>query len=124
MQLLLPYPPSANKYWRHVGAKVLISREGRAFRADVSRVEVPKRMVGRLSVTLEVHPPDRRRRDLDNVCKSTLDALQYAGAYIDDSQIDRLLVIRRQCCDGGKLVVTLEEMEHGPNRAILPNCRS
>jgi crossover junction endodeoxyribonuclease RusA len=31
----LPWPPSDNHYYRHVGPKVLISRDGRAYRARV-----------------------------------------------------------------------------------------
>ena len=26
--MVLPFPPSINHYWRHVGAKVLVSEEG------------------------------------------------------------------------------------------------
>ena len=35
MILSLPWPPSVNVYWRHVGAKVLISAEGRAYAKSV-----------------------------------------------------------------------------------------
>lgn len=52
-------------------------------------------MTGRLSVEIDAHPPDRRRRDLDNLQKPLLDALEYAGVYEDDSQIDRL--VSRRC---------------------------
>jgi hypothetical protein len=32
-------------------------------------------------MSIIVHPPDRRRRDIDNVQKALLDALQHGGAY-------------------------------------------
>jgi len=35
LKVELPYPPSINHYWRRVGPKTLISREGRLFRASV-----------------------------------------------------------------------------------------
>ena len=35
----------------------------------------------------DFYPPDRRRRDLDNLQKSLWDAIQYGGGYRDDSQI-------------------------------------
>ena len=35
LQFELPYPPSINHYWRRVGARTLISREGRRFRQRV-----------------------------------------------------------------------------------------
>jgi Holliday junction resolvase RusA-like endonuclease len=112
MQVELPFPPSVNHYYRHVGPRTLISREGRAFRVTVcailARLGV-RRMSGPLAVTVEVYPPDNRRRDLDNVQKSLLDALQHGGAYGDDSQIARLLSERREAVPGGKVVVTVEE---------------
>lgn len=36
--------------------------------------------------------PDAKRRDLDNLLKAPLDAMQHAGIYLDDSQIRRLLI--------------------------------
>jgi crossover junction endodeoxyribonuclease RusA len=50
---------------------------------------------------MSVHAPDRRRRDLDNVLKSTLDSLTHAGVWDDDSQIDQLSV-ERGFLDKGK----------------------
>ena len=35
LEVELPYPPSINHYWRRVGARTLISREGRRFRREV-----------------------------------------------------------------------------------------
>ncbi len=32
MPLTLPYPPSVNHYWRRVGLRTLISREGRTLK--------------------------------------------------------------------------------------------
>jgi len=34
--------------------------------------------------------PDRRRRDLDNLLKSLLDAITHAGIWDDDSQVKHL----------------------------------
>ena len=93
----LPYPPSVNHYYRHVGARVLISSEGRKYREAVWLAVLEqgrKRHEGPVSVELLVSPPDKRRRDLDNVLKGLLDALAHAGVYEDDSQIDSLTVKR------------------------------
>ena len=38
MVLTLPYPPSINHYWRRVGPRTLISREGRAPSEDLSMI--------------------------------------------------------------------------------------
>jgi len=85
----LPWPPSVNRYYRHVGYRVLISREGRKYRMMVvSRLGglYPK-LVGQVGLTLDCYPPDRRRRDLDNLLKSLQDSLVHAGVLGDDSQI-------------------------------------
>jgi crossover junction endodeoxyribonuclease RusA len=113
IELALPFPPSVNHYYRHVGARTLISRGGRAYRDAVVALLRPRRsqpLTGRLMVAIQIHPPDRRRRDLDNVQKSLLDALQHAGVYADDSQIDTLTITRRDPVSGGAAVVAITEV--------------
>lgn len=88
----LPWPPSVNRYYRHVGPRVLISRAGRQYRTMcVSRLagRFP-RSSGQLRLSVEFYPPDNRRRDLDNLLKCLQDSLQCAGLYEDDSQIKEL----------------------------------
>lgn len=53
-------------------------------------------MAGSLAVAISCYPPDRRKRDLDNILKSLLDALCYSQVIVDDSCID-VLSIRRMC---------------------------
>lgn len=96
--LTLPWPPSVNRYYRHVGPRVLISREGRQYRRRVEtqlRGRVPT-LRGPLALHVDCYPPDRRRRDLDNLCKSLQDTLQHAGLYEDDSQIKDLRLRMRE----------------------------
>jgi len=111
--LTLPWPPSVNHYWRHVGARVLISRQGREYRRAVIRdlqlqTFPPSGKHHRLAVNINVFPPDRRRRDLDNLLKSVLDAMEHAGVYADDAQIDQLIVSRREALPGGQLTVKVD----------------
>ena len=89
----LDYPPSVNHYWRHVRGKTLISKAGRAYRTAAMGL-TQAQFDGPVAVSLDVMFPDRRRRDLDNVCKAVLDAIGYAGIYRDDSQIVELRVKR------------------------------
>lgn len=108
----LPWPPSVNSYWRHVvfrrGARVLISETGRAYRKTVSAIVgaqgARKALSGRLSVSIIAYPPDRRKRDLDNILKSLLDSLTHAGVIEDDGNIDRLQVSRGSVTHPGGLV--------------------
>lgn len=98
----LPFPPSMNTYWRHpttgkLAGRHLISEKGRAYRESVietaARYRVP--MFQRpVSVSIDVFPPDRRRRDLDNLLKALLDSLVHARVLEDDSLINRLLIER------------------------------
>lgn len=110
----LPYPPSVNHYWRRVGWRTLISREGRRYRKEVVALLAAQRarpLNGRLFVRVTVFPPDGRRRDLDNVQKALLDALQQGGAFHDDSQIEELVIKRGAVIRGGKTIVEITEID-------------
>lgn len=105
MNIKLPYPPSANKYYRNVGNKTLISSAGRDYRKRVNAVVTEcmlrtgqRTYKGRLSVYLGMVAPDRRRRDIDNIQKPLLDALQHARVFEDDEHID-LLITERLAAD-------------------------
>lgn len=113
LEVELPYPPSVNHYWRRVGARTLISRGGRAFRDAVCAILAVREvrpMDGALIVEVTIHPPDERRRDIDNVAKALLDALQHGGAYLDDSQIVRLAIDKGPSLEGGKTVVRIRKL--------------
>lgn len=112
---VLPYPPTLNTYWRHVGAKVLISEKGRAYRKTV-RAAAELVMFNRTMFTgpLKVQglflPPDQRRRDLDNLPKAILDALCHAGVYKDDSQIRHLDIQFGTVAEGGSALIWVRDM--------------
>jgi crossover junction endodeoxyribonuclease RusA len=98
-----------------MGSRTVLSREGRRYRASVCAALAARRIVrvnGRLEVRVTVCPPDNRRRDLDNVQKALLDALAKAGAYHDDSQIDRLVIERGPVTPGGLVRVVIEPIAH------------
>jgi crossover junction endodeoxyribonuclease RusA len=110
LEFELPYPPSVNHYFRMVRGRMLISREGRLFRQRVCAilaVSGVRALAGPLALAIEVYPPDNRRRDIDNVQKALLDAMQHGGAYGDDSQIVRLAIEKRQPVEGGRTIVRI-----------------
>ncbi len=104
LQLELPWPPSINHYWRHAKGRHYISIEGSVYRETVfwstTKFRGQFKLEDRLSVHIDAYPPDKRKRDLDNVLKALLDALQHAGIYVDDSQIDHLSICRNKSLDG------------------------
>lgn len=112
LELELPYPPSVNHYWRHFRGRTVISHNGLIFRdavrAILARCGV-RPLAGRLAVSIEAFPPDRRRRDLDNLLKALGDALEHGGAFHDDNQIVWLLIEKATVVRGGKVVVRITE---------------
>lgn len=114
LEVDLPYPPSVNHYWRRVGPRVLISRAGRVFRETVCSLLARRQMTplaGPLVVRIDVFPPDHRRRDIDNLPKALLDALQHGGAYHDDSQIVSLTINKRDVVPHGRARIAIETTE-------------
>lgn len=116
LTLALPYPPSVNRYWRQFHGRVLVSADGRAYRDSVgifarAVLRGAKPLTGALSVRIELSPPDRRRRNIDNVLKALLDAMTAAGVWIDDSQIDELTIKRMPVIRGGSVIVCVNRLE-------------
>lgn len=115
MKMILPFPPTVNTYWRHVGPRTLISRKGREYRRAICGLLAgggPRKPPagGRIALSMDAFPPDRRRRDLDNLPKAVLDSLAHAGVYEDDSQIDLLIIRRQDLVKGGKLGIQIGDM--------------
>jgi crossover junction endodeoxyribonuclease RusA len=120
VHLVLPWPPSVNAYYRHLSkgplaGRTLISKDGRIYRDTVTEIikrRNLKTMESRLMVTIEANPPDRRRRDLDNLLKALLDALVHSGVIADDSLIDHLTIYRGpRCPAAGKVSIDITELE-------------
>ena len=108
IKLKLPYPPSVNHYWGVAGKRRFVGTKGRLFReAVLEAAQGAQKMDGRLSMLIELYPPDRRIRDIDNVTKALLDACMKAGCYEDDSQIDELKIVRKEIIKGGSCEVTI-----------------
>ncbi len=115
-ELELPYPPSLNHYYRRVGPRTLISKKGREYRERISgylAVQGIDPFLGPLQVQIELYPPDRRLRDVDNTLKALLDALEKGGAYHNDVQIERLEVEKRRPVEGGRVIARISSWDNG-----------
>ncbi len=110
----LPWPPSVNHYWKHTRNGTYIAKAGREYRQSVELAVLiaggRRNMTGRLSLSMAATPPDKRKRDLDNICKGVLDSLAKSGVYEDDSQIDELIVRRLKPSKPGRLVIEIVEL--------------
>lgn len=95
MRLVLPYPPSANRYWKTWRGRAVKSPEAKAYTLAVGglcKVARAKPLDGPISVEISVYRP-LRRGDLDNRIKVTLDALR-GHAFADDDQVVELHAYR------------------------------
>ena len=79
-------------------------------------------IAGPLESLIDLFPPDRRRRDVDNVQKALLDALAHGGAYHDDSQIARFTDRAPCVVPGGKVQVRIQEYRM-TSRSLIPSRR-
>lgn len=117
----LPWPPTVNTYYRHKVfgklATVYVSQEGKAYRKAVNLCLMQHgiktyALEQDLRVEIEVYPPDRRKRDLDNLLKSLLDSLTHAEVWKDDSQISDLRIFRNKQIAGMVKVRVYEASEN------------
>ncbi len=115
VQLRLPYPVSANRYWRSFGynprgggkakAVTFLSDEAKAFKeecgwiAKAAGVRVP--FTGPVELRVRLVPENRVCMDLDNALKVTVDALK-GVVYADDEQIMKIVAERGDADPTGK----------------------
>ncbi len=93
--ITLPYPPSANRYWRNVNGRTLKSAQAREYQESagwIAKEQGLQPLVGAVLVDVRVYRP-AQRGDLDNSLKVVLDALKGIG-YMDDSQIVKIIAQR------------------------------
>ncbi len=116
--LRLPWPPSKNGYWRTFRNRQILSVKARAYRVLAREAvesqlgaDTALKLSGRLKVRLEFYPPTRCKWDVDGRPGGLLDALTHTGVWGDDSQIDDLRLIRRECLGKpGHVMLTMREL--------------
>ncbi len=93
--LSLPYPPSLWKLYNGFGRKRHKSDEykgwlGEALVEIVRAKQTP--IAGKFSISILVGRPDERQRDLDNIVKPVLDALQNHKLVISDHLAESITI--------------------------------
>jgi crossover junction endodeoxyribonuclease RusA len=133
--LTLPYPISANRYWRpvHIGNHITIvpTKEAKQYRKDVAAIcaaaGVVRPLTGRVTVEVQLYPhrpldwKTRMRKhgdswddtvqciDIDNANKVLLDTLK--GVAIEDDKWVRRLLAERMEPDGeARVVVCIRQL--------------
>ncbi len=120
LRFVLPMPPSVNALYGQSanGGKYLLP-EQRQFRSAVIGIvraamrgidERADALAGRLELRVTLYYANRRRTDTSNRIKALEDALTHAGAYHDDSQIDRHIIERIIRSGDEQCAVTLVEI--------------
>lgn len=135
IELILPYPLSANRYWRpvNIGKHITIvpTKEAKAYKAEVAylarQAGVRQPLQGRIALHVQLYPQrpqdwarrakrdpltwddDVRCIDLGNAEKVLSDALN-GIAWLDDKQHRRILLERMEPDGEARLVVRIEQL--------------
>jgi crossover junction endodeoxyribonuclease RusA len=109
-RLVLPVPPSSNRYWRHNRGQIHVSSEAKAYRSEVALLAAQghvTQLAGDVVIRLTWFRK-AKRGDLDNRLKQVLDAIQ-GHLYADDSQIAEIRFRREDDKKNPRLVVWIAE---------------
>lgn len=114
-RFVLPYPPSANAYWRSIvikgSVRVLVSKDAKQYKERagmIARRLFPTPLKGPIGIQLRVYRPEKRG-DLSNRIKVLEDALS-GIAYDDDSQIVEIRAYRHDSPRDGKVEVSIWQL--------------
>jgi crossover junction endodeoxyribonuclease RusA len=130
--LILPYPPSANRYWRIYNNRAVVSVEAGAYKREIwaiahaNGVSDPTLALVSLECVLRpVCPKDSAKRerregpnwhhalrciDVSNAIKIAEDALQ-GIAYVNDKQVRKIHIERGMPVEGGAFEITWGPLE-------------
>lgn len=105
-KLILPFPPSANRYWRHDRGHIHRSDEANAYINAVGWLCKERELApvsGDVVLTIDIYRP-AKRGDLDNTLKVLIDALR-GFAYVDDKQVAEIHAKRHEDKENPRAVV-------------------
>ncbi len=107
----MPWPPTVNTYYAVVRGRKILSKKGRQYKVEalgwLMEQNAPKGREGAYSVSIHVRPPDKRKRDIDNLIKPLLDSLVEYGVLPDDSMVYDLRITRFDSVKGGKVEISV-----------------
>lgn len=113
LKLTVPgIPPSANHYrgYNRRAGRWYVRKEAIGFKADVASVLSGRKMPDAPAYRVEiiVYLPKGKRGDAANFEKVTCDALQAAGAFVNDSRAKRVEIEARRDWSNPRTEITIE----------------
>lgn len=131
IKLVLPYPPSVNHYWdeaiirdkktRRLRIIKFLSKRAKEWRELLQgcvyeQLQRPPQLRGRLAIIVHEHygPRDEEHehhgpaQDIDNCIKPLFDGLEWCKVFINDSQIDEMLVRKKRRAAIGRVELVIK----------------
>lgn len=114
---VLPWPPSINNYYgRRPRGGIYLKKPGQKFRHDVMQQLLwcaqEESKWEPLKLLIDIYPPDKRRRDSDNITKAVMDGLEHAGAYKDDYLIFDFQVRKWGWYEDGMVIASIKVLTY------------
>jgi crossover junction endodeoxyribonuclease RusA len=109
IELVLPYPPTANKIWIRAYKGMRLAPHYERWLASAGIIANAQRqgmMPGRYKLSIDAVRPDRKKRDLDNIIKPISDLLVKIGSVQDDSLCE--MISARWVTTGEGVTVRIE----------------
>lgn len=127
IEYTLPMPPTLNQYWRHCVIKgravVYVSKQGKAYKAQVHTLVKAKPTDARFGVRIELSFADKRKNDIDNRIKALFDSLT-GIIWHDDSQVDCMVVTRGDVGQNCIFIKIWELTDDQPKPTPKPRARA
>jgi len=116
----MPWPPTVNHYHQPVrvgkSVRIIKGQKAREYGSLIIKHMTDLCLDGeaiseRLSVSIVLNPPTLRKYDVDNRTKAIFDALSDCGFWLDDEQVDRLIVTKGVKTKGGNVKIKVEVIQ-------------
>jgi crossover junction endodeoxyribonuclease RusA len=111
-EFTMPWPPSVNHWHQPCRGRII---KGSAAR-DYEKLAVDhlksigisdEKIESHLSVTMVLMPPTNARYDIDNRTKGVFDSLSASGFWVDDSQVQRLVIEKGEKVKNGIVSISI-----------------
>lgn len=106
----MPWPPTLNHWHQPRGNRIIKGAKAREYESKaVAHIKSLKlndeALSSKLRVRLTLHPMINRSYDIDNRTKGIFDSLSTANFWLDDSQVEELIIKKAGKVKGGSVVV-------------------